>query len=272
MTQDRRITASVVAELSQELGQRDRDIIETLDLVRVACTRQIERLHFADGTDLANARMCRRTLERLIGLRVVSRLDRRIGGVRSGSAGYVYSLDVAGQRIASGSGPAGGRRLRRPWTPGLAFIRHQLAVTELYVRLREAERAGTLELLEFWAEPLCWRTFMGLGGARTVLKPDAFVRLGVGEFEHLFFIEVDRATQSAPTIARKLAVYRRYFQTGREQERFGAFPKVTFLVPSERREDVLVDVLGGEAADFWQLFGVARFEDALAALTEGEAS
>ena len=43
--------------------------------------------------------------------------------------------------------------------PGLAFVRHTLAVTELYVRLREAERAGTLELLEFEPEPECWRSY-----------------------------------------------------------------------------------------------------------------
>lgn len=265
-----RVTAVRVAKLDEQLGSRDRAVIDSLDLLRVCSVRQLERLHFVDGTDLANARACRKALERLATLGVITRLERRVGGVRAGSAGFVYALDTAGQRLASGSGPAGGRRLRRPWTPGLAFLRHRLDVSEVYVRLRETERTDDLELLEFWAEPLCWRRFTGIGGARTVLKPDAFARVGVGEFEHLSFIEVDRATESAPTIARKLAVYRRYFQTGREQERFGAFPRVVFLVPDEERKAVLVDVFAAQPAETWELFRVAVFDDAVAALTEGD--
>lgn len=266
-----RMTDQRVAKLDSHLQNRDRDLIETLDLLRVACTRQLERLHFTDGTKLANARACRKTLERLVALGIVARLERRVGGVRSGSAGFTYALDVGGQRLASGTGPAGGRRPRRPWTPGQAFLRHQLDVTELYVLLKESERNGALQLIEFWAEPLCWRRFTGIGGASTVLKPDAFARVGRGDFEHLAFIEVDRATQSVPTIVRKLAVYRRYFQTGREQERFGAFPRVVFLVPSEKRKQRLVDALADQPADHPDLFRVALFDDALAVLSEGTA-
>ena len=271
MSAAHRVTAARVEKLDAQLSARDRAVIETLDLLRVCCTRQIERLHFIRGTDLANARMCRKTLKRLVSLGVISRLERRVGGVRAGSSGFVYALDTAGQRLASASGPAGGRRLRRPWTPGQAFLRHQLDVSKLYVRLQETERTGKLELLEFWAEPLCWRRFTGIGGVRTVLKPDAFVRVGAGEFEHLAFIEVDRATESASTIARKLAVYRRYFQTGREQDRFGTFPRVVFLVPSEERKAVIVDVFAGQPAGNWELFRVALFDDAVTALTEGAA-
>lgn len=267
MTDRTRITEARVVRLQELLAPRDLALIETLDNVRLATAAQLERLHFSEGTPLANARQCRRSLARLTNLRVLSRLDRSIGGVRAGSTGYLYALDVAGQRLASASGPAGGIRVRRPWTPSTPFVRHALAVTDLYVRLREAERANSLELLDFWAEPLCWRRFTGIGGGRVMLKPDAFVRLGLGEYEHASFVEVDRATQSGPTIARKLAVYRRYWQTGREQDRFGVFPKVVILVPSEARKDALVDVCAAQPAEAWPLFQVAHYEDALAALT-----
>lgn len=269
MSRASRVTAAHVARLDEQLSSRDRDVIASLDLLRVCCTRQLERLHFTDGTELASARACRKTLERLVSLGAITRLERRVGGVRAGSAGFVYALDTAGQRLASGSGPAGGRRLRRPWTPGQAFLWHRLDVSEVYVRLRESERLDKLELLEFWAEPLCWRRFTGVGGARTVLKPDAFARVGVGEFEHLTFVEVDRATEATPTIARKLAIYRRYFQTGREQERFGAFPRIVFLVPDEERKAVIVDVLAAQPPERWDLFRVALFDDAVTALTKG---
>lgn len=261
-----RVTEAHLARLGNELTARDRQIIETLDRLRLASAKQLERLHF-EGSPRSRARSAGRVLSRLVGLRVLARLDRQIGGVRSGSAGYVYALDVAGQRFASVCGPAGGRRIRTPWTPGAPFVGHQLAVSGLFVRLREAERAGSLEILDFDAEPLCWRVYSGLGGGRAVLKPDAFVRIAAGGFEHLAFIEVDRDTQSAPTISRKLAGYRRYIRSGREQARWGLFPQVLLLAPSERRKGVLVDVAAAQPEDSWPLFAVVPFDGALDALT-----
>lgn len=267
----RYVTAGRVAELEGSLSDREMAIVATLDRVRIATGDHLLRLHGAGGSRRSVIRGMQRTLTRLVGLRVLSRLDRTVGGVRAGSSGHVYALDAAGQRIASGAGPAGGRRLRRPWTPGAAFVAHQLAVTDLYVRLR-GERGGSLDLLDFWAEPLCWRTFTGLGGARIVLKPDAFVRVGLGKVEDLYFLEVDRATHSMPAIERKATIYRRYFQTGREQERWGVFPKVLFLVPTDARKEALVDTLGRQPAADWDLFQVALQDYALDVLTHEEAS
>jgi Replication-relaxation len=270
MTTRTRVTEAYVAELVQLLAPRERDLVSTLDRVRLASIKQLERLHFVSESPRASARQARRSLQRLTSLRVVTPLERRVGGVRAGSSSTVYALDAAGQRLASACGPAGGSRMRRPWTPGLAFLAHHLAVSELFVCLREAERRSSVDLLAFDAEPLCWRAFTGLGGARQVLKPDAFIRVGLGQYEDNYFVEVDRATQSRPAVARKLTVYRRFFQTGREQERFGVFPRVLFLVPSEARKVALVDVLAGHPADHWKLFQVARYDDALDVLTGRE--
>lgn len=270
MSRRTRITEASVAALASEMTPREQDVVSALDKVRLASIKQLERLHFTADSPQANARQARQTLARLTRKRVVTRLERRVGGVRAGSTGTLYALDVAGQRLASAAGPAGGIRIRKPWTPGLPFLSHHLSVTELYVRLVEATRSGSTDLLAFDAEPLCWRTFTGIGGARQVLKPDAFVRLGVGEFEDSYFVEVDRATQSGPAIARKLTVYRRFFQTGREQERFGVFPKVLFLVPSEARKSALVEVLGNHTADSWELFQIARCDEALDVFTGRE--
>lgn len=270
MTARTRVTEAYVARLAHELTTREKAVVESLDRLRLASVKQLERLHFGSGSERANARQARRTLQRLSGLRVVCLLDRRVGGVRAGSRGSVFALDVAGQRLASACGPAGGVRIRRPWTAASAFLAHQLAVTELYVRLVELERAGTLEVLSFETEPLSWRTFTGLGGAQTVLKPDAFARIGMSEYEDVYFIEVDRATHSGPSVARKLTLYRRYWQTGREQRRWsGVFPKVLVLVPSEARKDALVDVAGRQPAESWPLFQIVRYEDATRVLSGG---
>jgi hypothetical protein len=184
----------------------------------------------------------------------------------------VYALDTAGQRLASACGPAGGVRIRRPWTPGAAFVAHQLAVSELYVRLCQAERSEQLDVLAFDAEPACWRTFTGIGGARTILKPDAFVRIGLEDFEDAYFVEVDRATHSGPSVARKLTLYRRYWQTGREQRRWdGVFPKVLVLVPSESRKRALVEMAAEQPSESWPLFQITGYEKAITIFSGGSA-
>jgi Replication-relaxation len=267
----KRVTNAYVERLAAELSERDLAMVETLDRFRVATPTQLRRLHFTEGTAAANARQVWRRLRALTDLRVLKVLERRIGGGRGGSTEAVLALDTAGQKLGAACGPAGGRRLRRPWTPGNQFLAHSVAVTELYVLLCERAWASGEEVLAFDAEPLCWRRFTGVGGATAWLKPDAFVRFGAGEYEHLSFVEVDRATASAPTITRKLDVYRRYWQTGREQDRFGAFGRVLLLAPHAARRAVLATAVKRQPANAQPLFQAALYGDAADLLT-GRAS
>ncbi|MFL5900132.1 MAG: replication-relaxation family protein [Solirubrobacterales bacterium] len=263
----RRVTAAHVARLAETLSARELAVVATLDRVRVATAGQLRRLHFTAGTERANARQAQRRLRVLVERRVLAELDRQIGGTGGGSAQAIYALDVAGQRLGEMLGPAGGRRLRRPWTPGLPFLAHTLDVTELYVRLREWEHGGG-ELLAFDAEPACWRRFSGLGGARTWLKPDAFVRTAAGDFEHVSFVEVDRDTASLPGIARRLGVYARYLQTdaSRETRRYGVFPRLVLLAPDAPRRDALADVVAAGPSELRTVAVAHRFADALSVL------
>lgn len=261
-----RVTNAYVERLAVELPERDLALVETLDRFRVATASQLRRLHFTSGTEAANARQAWRRLRALTDLRVVTVLERRIGGGRGGSTEAAFALDVAGQKLGAACGPAGGRRLRRPWTPGNQFLAHAVAVTELYVLTRERARGGG-EVIAFDAEPQCWRRFTGSGGAAAWLKPDAFVRFGVGTYEHLSFVEVDRATASVPTVARKLRVYRRYWQTGRDQVRFGAFGRVLLLAPDTARRHDLADAVKRQPAAARPLYRVALYEEAADLLT-----
>ena len=140
--------------------------------------------------------MARKSLARLVELRVLSRLERRVGGVRAGSAAYVYETGLAGQRLVTYWQGEGITRIRGAHEPGAAFVAHTLATSEVYVSLTEAARISQLELLAFEAEPDCWRDYIGIGGKRAVLKPDIYLRLGLDEFEDSWFVEVDRATES----------------------------------------------------------------------------
>jgi len=262
----RRITAAYVRELTDRLAPRDYLVIATLGRLRVATARQIERLWFTEASPLSNARSARRSLSRLVELRVLARLERPGGGVRGGSPGHVYALDVAGLRLAAGRDA---RPPRRPHPISRAFLGHALEVTEWYVRLVEVERGGGPELLDFVAEPRSWRSFASYAGGREDLKPDAFVRLGSGDWEDRWFLEVDCGTEHAPALRRKLDRYVRYWQSGHEQARDEVFPQVLWIVPDARRHAQLVEVIGRLPEQAWPLFRVAVRDEAGRVLTGG---
>lgn len=266
MSTRQKLTSSRLRKIERSLSDRDRSIIESLDRLRICTTNQIGRLHFETLTKLSRARQAPKTLKRLEDLRVVTRLEHQVGGIRTGSESIVWALDVAGQRLASAAGPAGGLRLRRPWTPGLPFVAHRLSVSETYVRLVEAARTGDQDLLDFESEPLCWRRYTGLMGAAATLKPDAFARLGIGDYERGAFIEIDRSTESLPTIARKLTAYRRYWETGREQDRRGYFPEVVFTALTEDRRQALAAVCADASADTRGIYRVVLEHDLVPSL------
>lgn len=263
-------TLGRLAATADTLSDRDLAIVATLAKARLATTRQLERLHFSDGSPLSNARRCRRSLERLTQLGMLARLERRIGGVRRGSASYVYALDVGGQRLNGGRGPAGRGRVQRPWLPADAFLAHALARTECYVQLVEADRAGHVELVRFDSEPVCWRRFIGPGGASAVVKPDAYVVTAADDDEFHRFLEVDRSTESVKTIERKLVAYRQLWMSGVEQERHGVFPQILITVPDERRRAVIAQACRRQPKEAQGLFDVRVWTDALRVLSGGE--
>jgi hypothetical protein len=266
-----RLTTNRLLALAAQLSDRDLNIVATLAMSRVATKNQLQRLHFADGSALTQSRRSRAALERLAGLDVLARLDRRIGGVRSGSAGFIYALGPAGQRLRGSQGPAGGHRVRRPWTPSLPFLAHRLAVTELFVTLVEQERHGLVELLRFQSEPACWRHFNGPAGRIVTLKPDAYIATALGEYEEYRFIEVDRATESLSVISSKLAVYRQYWASGREQRQHGLFPGVLFVVPDEGRAEKVRRECARLPEAASALFEVVVWTEAVAVMTGGGA-
>jgi hypothetical protein len=263
-TVSRNVTARRLQELRAELAERDWQIISTLARVRVATAAQIEALHFADVT----ARMARKRLSSLTDRRVLSRLPRTVGGGQAGSSGYVYALDVAGQRLAD---LAGGGGQRRPWALGTRFLAHSLAITDIYVRLVLAERSGDLRVARFVGEPASWRTFFGPGGGRLVLKPDAYTVLLVGGYEDHWFLEIDLNTEHAPAIGRKCATYRGYWRSGSEEARTGVFPRVLWLVPDERRSAVVRQVIRRQTSEAAELFDVALLDAVVERVLRGAA-
>jgi Replication-relaxation len=263
-------TKKRIAHLEETLTPRERAIIDTLDRLRVATTEQLRRIHFSDLTSRSAARQAPALLGSLAARQIVVKLERQVGGVRSGSRAAVWSLDTAGQRLASSCGPAGGFHRRRPWSVSLNFLSHRLAVSEVFAGLSEREQAGAVEILDFDSEPVCWRRFVSAHGGTAHLKPDAFVRLGVGEVERAAFVEIDRDTESRGTLGVKLRAYRQYWETGREQDRRGYFPRVVFSVPSEERKIAVADLFAEQPEETWPLWHVVLAGDLTDTLIGGK--
>lgn len=206
-------------------------------------------------------------MQRLTELGLIVRLRRRVGGVRSGSHGYVYGLSGLGQAVLDVGGEPG-KRHRRVVETKPAFQLHTLAISEVCVRLVEHCRAGSAELLDFAGEPRSWRQFPGMAGQVATLKPDAFVRLGVGEYEVSGFVEMDLDTESLPTIARKLAVYIAYWRSGLEQRRHDVFPKTWWLVPDTARGHALARTITRLPAGAQELFTVCLIPEFVDLITQ----
>lgn len=266
-----RLSSGALVELAGVLSERDRGITETAVRLRLVSGKQWERLYFAEVEQPASrARLARRTCARLVDRGVLGRLTRRVGGVRAGAAGHVYFAAATAQRLVAFWQGEGLRRPRGRYEPSLAFVRHSTGVSECYVRLVEAGRDGALELLAFESEPS--RVFIGPGGERSVLRPDAFVRLGIGMDEshgavelHVF-CEIDCGSEGRVALTRKCHAYVAAWRSGIASP---VFPRVAWITSSERRVELLTEVCSSMPAEARKLFVVTTPERALETLTGG---
>jgi hypothetical protein len=253
--------------LLDKLSERDIRILVDLDRLRLLTGQQLRRLYFPLGDPVTQARKTRAVLKRLSEVGVIVRLSRRVGGIRAGSEGSVVGLSGWGQAVLDLSHQRP-RRHRRVVETKLAHQAHVLAISQLYLLLVEHARSGHSELLEFTGEPGAWRRFSGLGGQAVTLKPDAFVRLGVGDYELASFIEQDMATESPSTITRKLGVYVAYWRSAQEQRAHGLFPRVWWLVPTTARLQAIAACIRQLPGESRELFAVCLTADAVRSLTQ----
>jgi hypothetical protein len=192
-------------------------------------------------------------LRRLTDLRLLKPLERRVGGVRAGSDGYVLTLTLAGQRLVGEGRPME----RRP--PSERFVKHTLASADIYMRLQLVERAERCSLMTLAVEGAARQRFASLSGQQE-LAPDLFVHLRTGQDELAWWIEVDLATEHVGTLVTKaeryLAAYRSGLAIGGD-----LFPRVLWLVPSDRRRAEVRSALDKVRRPVTGLFVIARFEE-----------
>lgn len=252
------------------LSERDLQIVKTVAASRFMTSRQIRRAHFSDHpSDAAQVRSTNRALARLARLGLIDHLQRRIGGVRSGSGSHVWSLTEVGARLLRTGNEDDLPTRFRPHVPTANFLDHTLAVAEVCLRLSEATRGGSFTVLELQREPECWRAYSGPHGGVAYLKPDLAVVTASGDFEDHWFLEIDRATEPPSRVMRACLKYEVYRRTGTEQRRTSLFPAVVWVVPDPKRATTLRTHIAATAGLSKGLYVVVPLDDLVPLVTAG---
>ena len=235
-----RITSARRHSLIKELTPRYTAPLPHLARVRLLSGAQLDRLLAnPDSSAETTARVRRRIMARLAGAGLVALLGRRIGGIRAGSAGHVYTLTTAGHRfLALANGHPEPPRKQPSPVPGALFLAHTLAVSGIYVDLVEASRGDTFTVHTFTTEPQCWHRT----GNGATLRPDAYTVLRRGNTGHCWWLEIDNGTEIAPRLRAKIRAYHDHFTSGGVGPN-GVPPRVLFTTPDQPRAHLISGLL-----------------------------
>lgn len=257
------VTAARLDRIAAGLSERDEAVLSFVAASRLASSLQLVKRFWTPQptTDRARARAALRALKRLTDWRILDPLpDRPRGGVGGGSTAHIYTVGVAGRKLLVRRG----LRLRRLDAPGARLRHHLLACTETVVQLYLAHDRGDLDLIEVQQEPASHRAFLGSWGTRLWVRPDLFIRVGVGALEDRLMIEVDLSTEHAGTILAKANRYLAHYRAGSEQRDHGVYPRVVWSVPDQRRANEITGVLRRLPAEARPMFAVCLSDELVA--------
>jgi len=257
-----RLQMSTVERVLEQLSARDWDIIHTLHRLHLATGSQLERLHFISLHSKRSRNVIRgRALKRLVDTHVLTTLDIRVAVAGHNSGELCYTLDAIGYRVLQiqSNRETPDVRIRRPWLPGDRFVRHTLAVTELYVALAERARLDEFILSAFQAkQDAYWPN-----GPGSWLRPDAFVQLRhakAADYWQYWWFEADMGTESLPTLRAKLLTYLDFVQRG-QLGPDDVVPRVMVGVLTSKRQAAIEVQLDGLPSPAAELFQVADLTD-----------
>ena len=263
-----RIGRAQLQAIAERLDTTDRALLALLAAHRYATTRQlaqITELSGQYGSARSALRQTSRRLRRQHGLGLVAHLARRIGGTRAGSAGYVWYLTAAGQRL----GDEGRGARRRFQEPSPLFLAHTLAITQARVVIEQAIHAVGGHLARLRTEPACWRSWLRLGGALGWLKPDleAITATDTGAEDH-WLLEVDLDTEHPARLLAKCHDYQAHLASGTFQAQHGYYPQVVWLLTNQARAGRLAEQIAADQTLTPGLFKITAAPEQLAALIQ----
>ena len=232
---------------------------------RFATTTQLARLTAPEYASPASAlRQTQRHLASLAQQRLLTSLERRVGGWQGGSAVTIWAATTRGQRLVAAEDEEAPRR-QRPREVSTTFLDHLLAITEVRTSIEEAVRQEADTEAAVALEPDCWLTRLGPSGQVQVLRPDLAVTITSPSYEDRYLVEVDRATENP---GRVIATCWRYQEHQAQASDDGVFPLVVWLVPNDRRRHRLERAIAHSTGLLRDLFRVIRL-DQLPALVHG---
>ena len=236
---------------------------------RFATTTQLARLTAPEYASSASAlRQTQRHLANLAQQRLLTSLERRVGGWQGGSAVTIWAATTRGQRlVATGEGDEVPRR-QRPREVSTTFLDHLLAITEVRTSIEEAVRQETDTEATVALEPECWRTALSPSGQVQVLRPDLAVTITSPAYEDRYLMEVDRATENPGRVIATCWRYQEHQATTSQASDGGVFPLVVWLVPGDRRRHRLERAIAHSTGLLRDLFRVIRL-DQLSTLIHG---
>lgn len=127
---------------------------------RFATTTQLARLTALEYASPASAlRQTQRHLANLAQQRLLTSLERRVGGWQGGSAVTIWAATTRGQRLVAAENGEDEEvpRRQRPREVSTTFLDHLLAITEVRTSIEEAVRQEADTEATVALEPECWR-------------------------------------------------------------------------------------------------------------------
>ena len=226
---------------------------------RFATTTQLARLTAPEYASSASAlRQTQRHLASLAQQRLLTSLERRVGGWQGGSAVTIWAATTRGhRRVAADEGEEEVPRRQRPREVSTTFLDHLLAITEVRTGIEEAVRQETDTEAAVALEPDCWRTALSPSGQVQVLRPDLAVTITSPAYEDRYLMEVDRATENP---GRVIATCWRYQEHQAQASDGDVFPLVVWLVPTDRRRHRLERAIAHSTGLLRDLFRVIRLD------------
>ena len=238
---------------------------------RFATTTQLARLTALEYASSASAlRQTQRHLASLAQQRLLTSLERRVGGWQGGSAVTIWAATTRGHRlVAADEGEGEVPRRQRPREVSTTFLDHLLAITEVRTSIEEAVRQQTDTEATVALEPDCWRTVLNPSGQPQVLCPDLAVTITSPAYEDRYLVEVDRATENP---GRVIATCWRYQEHQAQVGDDDVFPLVVWLVPGDRRRHRLERAIAHSSGLLRDLFRVIRLDQLPTLIHGGPAS
>ena len=128
---------------------------------RFATTTQLARLTAPEYASPASAlRQTQRHLASLAQQRLLTSLERRVGGWQGGSTVTIWAATTRGHRLVAAENGEDEEmpRRQRPREVSTTFLDHLLAITEVRTSIEEAVRQEADTEAAVALEPDCWRT------------------------------------------------------------------------------------------------------------------